>query len=157
MTDSPQISESIETQYLENGSQSEVRIPGCELANLLSQSLTLYMEAEKAHWHLRLDPAAQSELLESGSSIEIAREVCATSLRLISGISRLQRSLHPSLSADCSALLTAIGEKIVENRELAGERLHDLPKHSRTVVLERPLRARHALHDVSPLSVSPLR
>ena len=150
MTDSTHVGESIEQQYLEHGSQKEAGTPGCGLANLLCQSLALYLEAEKTHWHLRLNPAGPSDHFESGSSIELAREVCATSLRLISGISRLQRVLHPNLSPDCSALLTAIGEKIAENRELAGERLHDLPKHRRALVRDRPLRAQHTFHEIIP-------
>jgi hypothetical protein len=136
MAHSTQFGESIRPQYLEHDPRPEGKIPGCGLANLLSQSLMLYLEAEKAHWHLRLNPAAQPVQTESGGSVEIAREVCAISLRLISGISRLQRVLHPNLGPECSALLTAIGEKIAENRELTTERLHDFPEHIPSLVLQ---------------------
>src|SRR6202041_895859 len=74
--------ESIKTQYLEHDSLSEEKNSGCVLANLLSQSLSLYVELEKTHWHLRLNPAGEAVDFEGEGPTEIAREVCTNSLRL---------------------------------------------------------------------------
>jgi hypothetical protein len=136
MSHSIQLGESIQAQYLEPDPQPEAWPSDCGFANLLHQSVTLYIEAEKAHWHLRLNAASQPVHFESVDSVEIAREVCATSLRLISGISRLQKALHPKLSAECAALLATIGEKVAENRELAGERLGEFPEQAATLVFQ---------------------
>jgi hypothetical protein len=48
----------------------------CGLANLLNQSLMLYLEIEKAHWHLRLNPPVQAGNFESEGSTEAASEWC---------------------------------------------------------------------------------
>lgn len=147
MAHSIQFGESIQAEYLEPDSQSEAWLSGCGLASLLSQSVTLYLEAEKAHWHLRLNPASRPVHFESSDSVEIAREVCAISLRLISGISRLQRALHPKLSPECSALLAAIGEKVAENRELADARPRDVPERIATLLFQGPGRVERTFCD----------
>jgi len=125
---STQFSTSIQPQYWGPDSQPEARNSGCGLANLLSQSLALYIQVEKAHWHLRLNSAAHEVNSGSDGSIEIAEDVCATSLRLISAISRLQRVLYPNLGPECASLLMAVSEKIAENRELLSGRLPDPPE-----------------------------
>ena len=100
----------------------EEKNSGCVLANLLSQSLAVYVELEKTHWHLRLNSASHAVNVESERSTEIAREVCTISLRLIASMSRLQRVLNPNFSPECAALFAAVEEKIAENRELVSER-----------------------------------
>ena len=113
---------SIEMQYLELDSASEEKNSGCVLANLLSQSLAVYVELEKTHWHLRLNSAGHVVNVESERTTEIAREVCTISLRLIASMSRLQRVLNPNFSPECAALFAAVEQKIAENRELASDR-----------------------------------
>jgi len=45
---------STQKRHMEHDSPSEENNSGCVLANLLSQSLAVYVELEKAHRHLRL-------------------------------------------------------------------------------------------------------
>jgi hypothetical protein len=116
------LGESIQMQYLEHAASSEVKVSGCALANLLSQSLSVYVELEKTHWHLRLNSSGHAVNFESESPTEIAREVCTISLRLIASISRLQRALEPTFSPECAALFAAVEDKIAEIYELAIER-----------------------------------
>lgn len=144
---------SIQWKNLEQGFQSEGTTSECGLANLLSQSLTLYTEAEKTHWHLRLNQESQPVNSESERSIEIAREVCAISLRLISEISRLQRALYPNVGPECAELLTAVGEKIAENRELASERQSGSPEYISALVSRGPGRVERTFRNTS---LSPL-
>jgi hypothetical protein len=121
MAISAQFGKSTQMQYLEHDSPSEEKNSGCVLANLLSQSLAVYVELEKTHWHLRLKPAGHAVYFESEGPTEIAREVCAISLRLIASISRLQRVLDPNFSPECAALCAAVEERIAETSELARE------------------------------------
>ena len=114
--------ESIQMQYLEHNSPSEEKNSGCILANLLSQSLAVYVELEKIHWHLRLNPAGHAVNVESEGPTEIAREVSTISLRLIASISRLQRVLDPNFSPECAALFAAVEGRIAEISELASGR-----------------------------------
>jgi hypothetical protein len=114
-------------QYLEHDSLSGEQKSGCVLANVLNKSLAVYVELEKTHWHLRLNPAGNAAHFESDSPTEIARQVCAISLRLIASISRLQRVLDPNSSPECAALFAAVEEKIVANCELASEKHFVLP------------------------------
>src|ERR1700739_362899 len=100
----------------------EEKNSGCVLANLLSQSLAVYVELEKTHWHLRLNRPGHAVNVECERPTEIAREVCTISLRLIASMSRLQRVLNPNFSPECAALFAAVEEKIAENRELASDR-----------------------------------
>jgi hypothetical protein len=93
--------------------------PGCVLASLMSQSLAVYIELEKAHWHLRLNSTGYVANLEYQDPTEIARETCTVSLRLVASISQLQRALNPKASPECAALFAAIKEKIAELCELA--------------------------------------
>ena len=132
-------------QYLEHDSTSEGN-SGCVLANLLSQSLAVYLELEKMHWHLRLNSSARA-VPESEGPTEIAREVCTTSLRLIASISRLQRALEPSFSPECATLFAAVEQKIAENRELASERQYDQREHIATLVFHGPSRIERTLRD----------
>lgn len=111
--------ESIQMQYLEHDSPPEEKNSGCVLAQLLSQSLEAYVELEKTHWHLRLNPAGHVVNFESEGPTEIAREVCTSSLRLIASISRLQRVLDPNFSPECAALCAAVEERIAEMCQLA--------------------------------------
>ena len=134
MAFSAQFGNSIELQYLELDSPSEEKNSGCVLANLLSQALAVYVELEKTHWHLRLNPADHAVNFESEPPAEIAREVCAISLRLIASMSRLQRVLDPNFSPECAALFAAVEEKIGESRELASERQFDLRRTFRSCV-----------------------
>ncbi len=122
---STQVGKSILAEHSEHASQSEERNSGCELANLLNQSLMLYLEIEKTHWHLRLNPSNQTGSFEYEGSIETARELCAITLQLISRIARLERDLHPDMGPECTALLDAVADKIAENRGLAREGQHD--------------------------------
>lgn len=112
---------SIQMDYLQHDGSSEERNSGCVLANLISQSLSIYVELEKAHWHLRLNPKGHPVTFESTGPSEIAREVCAIALRLIASISRLQRVIEPNVSPECAALFAAVQEKIAEIRELPRE------------------------------------
>ena len=120
---------SIEIEYLEHDSPSDAKNSGCVLANLISQSLSMYVELEKTHWHLRLKPAGHPVNFESARLSQIAGEACAHSLRLIASMSRLQRALDPDISPECAALFAAIEEKITEIRELQGERQFDPSEH----------------------------
>jgi hypothetical protein len=122
MTLSALFGKSIRIQHLEDDTPSERRNSGCVLANLLNQSLAVYVELEKIHWHLRLNPAGHAVNFESESPTEIAREVCTISLHLIASISRLQRVLDPNFSPECAALYAAVEEKIAEICGLASER-----------------------------------
>jgi hypothetical protein len=122
MTLTTHFGKSIRMQYLERDSPSEEKNSGCVLANLLGQSLAVYVELEKTHWHLRLNSPGRAGNFESEGATEIAREVCTTSLRLIASISRLQRVLDPNFSPECAALFAAVDEKIAEICELASER-----------------------------------
>jgi hypothetical protein len=124
--------------HWEHDSLSEERTSGCVLANLLSQSLALYVEVEKTHWHLRLNPAGDAVNSESGGPAEMARDLCATSLRLVASISRLQRVLDPNFSPECAALLAAVEEKIAENCALASERQYGPQEHTATLVFQGP-------------------
>ena len=116
---SAQFGKSIQMQYLEHASPPEEKISGCVLANLLSQSVALYVELEKTHWHLRLNPAGHPVNFESEGPTEIAIEVCTTSLRLIASLTRLQRVLDSNFSPECASLFAAIEERIAELCELA--------------------------------------
>src|SRR5579863_886898 len=109
-------------RHMEHESPYDENNSGCVLANLLSRSLAVYVELEKAHWHLRLNKAGYAVNSLSEGPAEIAREVCSISLRLIASISRLQRALDPNVSAECAALCAAVEEKIAENFELASDR-----------------------------------
>jgi hypothetical protein len=133
-------SKSIRMQYLENDAPSERKNSGCVLAHLLTQSLATYVELEKTHWHLRLNPSGQAGNFESEGPTEIASEACAISLRLIASISRLQRVLDPNLSPECAALFAAVDEKIAELCELASERRFDPPQYIATLVFQGPSR-----------------
>jgi hypothetical protein len=138
---------SIQMQYLEHDSPSEEQNSGCVLANLLSQSLAVYVELEKTHWHLRLHPASHAVNFESEGPTEIAREVCTISLRLIASISRLQRVLDPNFSPECAALFAAVEEKIAEICELASERQFDPPERIRALVFQGPSRIERTFRD----------
>ncbi len=105
---------SIQVKYLGHDSSPEEKNSGCALANLISQSLSMYVELEKTHWHLRLNPASHTVSSESTGPSEIAKEVCTISLRLIASISRLQRALDPNFNPECAALFAAVEEKIAE-------------------------------------------
>ena len=113
---------STQMRHIEHDSSSEENNSGCVLANLLSQSLAVYVELEKAHWHLRLNKASHAVNFQSEGPTEVAREVCTISLRLIASISRLQRVLDPTVGAECAALCAVVEEKIAENLELASDR-----------------------------------
>jgi hypothetical protein len=139
--------ESIKTQYLEHDSLSEEKNSGCVLANLLSQSLSLYVELEKTHWHLRLNPAGEAVDFEGERPTEIAREVCTNSLRLIASISRLQRVLEPNFSPECAALFAAVEEKVAENCELARGRQYDPSERIATLVFPGPSRVERTFRD----------
>jgi hypothetical protein len=125
-------------RHMEHDSPPEENNSGCVLANLLSQSLAVYVELEKAHWHLRLNKAGHAVNAQSEGPTEIAREVCTISLRLIASISRLQRVLDPNVSAECAALCAVVEEKIGENRELASDRQYDPRRDIATLVSQRP-------------------
>ena len=139
---------SIRMQSSEHDSPSQPLSSGCELANILSQSLSVYVELEKTHWHLRLNPEERGVNFDSGSLTEIAREVCAISLRLIGSISRLQRVLEPNFNPECAALFAAVDEKIAEICELASEGQFDSPEHVPTVVLQRSTRFEHTFREI---------
>jgi hypothetical protein len=139
MTLSAQFGKSIRKQYLEPCSSFDEKNSGCVLANLLSQSLAVYVELEKTHWHLRLNPAGHADV-ESEGPTEIARDVCTISLRLIASISRLQRVLDPNFSPECAALFAAVEEKIAEICELAGGRQYGPAEHTTTLVFQGPSR-----------------
>ena len=138
---------SIQMQYLEHDSPSEEKNSGCVLANLISQSLSMYVELEKTHWHLRLNPPGRAVNFESAGPTEIAREACTTSLRLIASISRLQRVLDPNFSPECGALFAAVEEKIAEIRELASERQFDLTERIATLMFQGPSRVERTFRD----------
>lgn len=125
---------SMHVHYVERDSRSEEKISGCVLANVMRQSLSMYVELEKTHWHLRLNPAGRGAKSESADPTEIAREVCTISLRLIASISRLQRVLDPDLNPECAAMFAAVEEKITEISGLANERQFDAPEHLATLV-----------------------
>jgi len=127
---------SIQMQYLEHDSLSDEQNSGCVLANVLSQSLAVYVELEKTHWHLRLNPAGHAAHFESDRPTQIAREVCTTSLQLIASISRLQRVLDPNFSPECAALFAVVEETIAELCELAGETQFDSPEEIATLVFQ---------------------
>jgi hypothetical protein len=137
----------IKMRYLEHDSPSEEKNSGCVLANLLSQSLALYVELEKTHWHLRLNPAGEAVNFESEGPTEIAREVCTISLRLIASISRLQRVLEPNFSPECAALFAAVEEKVAENCELASQRQYDPSERIAPLVFPGPSRVEHTFRD----------
>jgi hypothetical protein len=120
-------------QYLERQSLLKREYSGCVLADLLSQSLSVYVELEKTHWHLRLNQTGHVGNFDSESPVEVAREVCTTSLRLIASISRLQRVLDPTFNTECAALLGTVQDKIAEICELANERQSELPEHIATL------------------------
>jgi hypothetical protein len=120
-------------QYLERQSPLKRGYSGCVLADLLSQSLSVYVDLEKTHWHLRLNQTCHAGNFDSESPVEVAREVCTTSLRLIASISRLQRVLDPTFSPECAALLGTVQVKIAEICELANERQSELPEHIATL------------------------
>ena len=131
---------STQMRQLEHDSPSEENNSGCVLANLLSQSLAVYVELEKAHWHLRLNKAGHAVNFQSeGGPAEIAREVCTISLRLIASISRLQRVLDPNVSAESAALCAVVEKKIAENRELASDRQDDHRRDIATLFSQGPL------------------
>ena len=125
-------------RHMKHDSPSAENNSGCVLANLLSQSLAVYVELEKAHWHLRLNKAGYTVNAQSEGPTEIAREVCTISLRLIASISRLQRVLDPNVSAECAALCAVVEEKIAESRELASDRQYDPRRDIATLVSQRP-------------------
>ena len=129
---------STQMRHIEHDSSFEENNSGCALANLLCQSLAVYVELEKAHWHLRLNKAGQAVNFQSESPTEIAREVCTISLRLIASISRLQRVLDPNVSAECAALCAVVEEKIAENRELASDRQYVPRRDIATLASQRP-------------------
>jgi hypothetical protein len=84
-------------RHVGHDSPSEENHSGCVLANLLSQSLAVYVELEKAHWHLRLNKAGHAVNFQSeGGPTEIAREVCTISLRLIASYLVYNASLIPT-------------------------------------------------------------
>jgi hypothetical protein len=93
----------------------------------------VYVELEKTHWHLRLNQTGHVGNFDSESPVEVAREVCTTSLRLIASISRLQRVLDPTFNTECAALLGTVQDKIAEICELANERQSELPEHIATL------------------------
>ena len=129
---------STQMRHMEHDSPSEENNSGCVLANLLSQSLAVYVELEKAHWHLRLNIPGRAVNFKSEGPTEIAREVCTISLRLIASISRLQRVLEPNVSAECAALCAVVEEKIAQNRELASDRPYDPSRDIATLVSQGP-------------------
>jgi len=125
-------------RHMEHDSPSEENKSGCVLANLLSQSLAVYVELEKAHWHLRLNKAGHAVNAQSEGPTEIAREASTISLRLIASISRLQRVLDPNVGAECAALCAVVEEKIAENLELASDSKYDPGRDIATLVSHRP-------------------
>jgi hypothetical protein len=96
----------------------------------------MHVELEKIHWHLRLSPESHAVSLESVSPIEIAREVSAISLQLVSSISRLQRVLDLKVSSECAALFAAVEEKIAEICALASEEVFDFSQHAATLTFQ---------------------
>jgi hypothetical protein len=139
--------ESIQMQYLGHAAPSEAKISGCALANLLSQSLAVYVELEKTHWHLRLNSTGHEVNVESESPTEIAREVCTISLRLIASISRLQRVIEPKFSPECAALFAVVEDKIAEMYELSIERQSGYPEHIGALLFDGPSKVERAFHD----------
>jgi hypothetical protein len=127
MSLSAQFGKSVQVQHMERRAPFEDTVSGCVLASLLNHSLSLYVELEKTHWHLRLNQAGHAPNAEPDGPVEIAGEVCTISLRLIASVSRLQRVLDPNLSPECAAFLAAVQEKLAEICELAGEK-HDVPR-----------------------------
>lgn len=127
---SAQLGKSIQMPHMERGAPSGDTDSGCVLANLLNQSLSVYVELEKTHWHLRLNQPGHARNTESNGPVEIAGEVCTISLRLIASISRLQRVLDPNFSPECAAFLAAVQQKIAEICELGGEKHYEPPEHN---------------------------
>jgi hypothetical protein len=138
---------SIQVQYVERNYLSEEKGSECLLANLMSRSLSMYVELEKTHWYLRLNPAADAVNLESARPIEIAREASAISLQLVSSIYRLQRVLDPNVSPECAALFAAVEEKIAEIFELASDQPFNLSEHVKTRMFQGLSRAEHTFRD----------
>jgi hypothetical protein len=127
---------SIQVQYGERNSQSEEKGSECQLANLMSRSLSMYVELEKIHWYLRLAPAADAVNLESARPMKIAREASTISLQLVSLISRLERILQPNVSPECAAMSAAVEEKIAEICVLASEEIFDFSQHAATLTFQ---------------------
>ena len=127
---SAQYGKSIQMQLMKRRAPSEDPDSGCVLANLLNQSLSVYVELEKTHWHSRLNQPGYVCNAESDGPVEIAGEVCTISLRLIASISRLQRVLDPNFSPECAAFLAAVQENIAEICELGGEKRYEPPEHN---------------------------
>jgi hypothetical protein len=138
MADSAHFGDSTQMTHMEHDSPSKENNSGCVLANLLSRSLAAYVELEKTHWHLRLNKVSHAVNFQSEGPMEIAREVCAISLRLIASISRLQRVLDRNVSDECAALCAVVEEKIAENRELANDRQYDPRRDIATLVFQGP-------------------
>lgn len=128
---------SIHFQYIERSPLFPKRDSGCMFANLVSQSLSMYVELEKIHWHLRLSSSRDPISPESVSTIEIAREASAISLHLVSSISRLQSALDLDVSSECAAVLAAVEEKIAEICALASEGF-DFTQQATTRTLQGP-------------------
>jgi hypothetical protein len=126
-------------RHMEHDFPFEENNSGCVLANLVSQSLAVYVELEKAHWHLRLNKAGHAVSAQSEGPTEIAREVCTISLRLIASISRLQRVLDPNVGAECAALCAVVEEKITENREFVSDRQYDPRRDIATLLSQGPV------------------
>jgi hypothetical protein len=147
MAISTAINKSIDVQYMESNSLFRERDPGCLLASLMSQSLSMHVELEKIHWHLRLSHGSHAVSLESVSPVEVAREVSAISLQLVSSISRLQRVLDLKVSSECAALFAAVEEKIAEIFELASDQPFDLSQHAKTRMFQGLGRAEHTFSD----------
>src|ERR1700739_2088261 len=131
---------SIQMWHSEHDPGSVDKNPGWMLASLMSQSLVVYVELEKIHWHLRLNTTGHAAHLEFDDPTEIAREACTVSLQLIAFISRLQRVLNPNFSPECAALFAAIKDKLAEICELADGSQRDLPEHIAPLVFRGPSR-----------------
>jgi len=138
---------SLQVKYMEHDSPSEEKDSGCVLAILMSQSLSMYVELEKTHWHLRLNPAGHAVNLESARPMEIAREASTISLQLVSSISRLQRVLDHNVGPECAALFVAVEEKIAEICELESEKPFDLSQHIATRLFQGPGRTERTFRD----------
>jgi hypothetical protein len=147
---SAHLGKSIQMRYSEHDRWSVEKNPACALASLINQSLAVYVELEKTHWHLRLNSTGYAANLDFEDTAEIAREASTISLRLIASISRLQRVLNPNFRPECAALLTAINEKIAENCELAIGSECDLPEHIAALVFRGPSRFYRAFRDTKP-------
>jgi len=121
--------------------------PGCALASLMSQSLAVYVELEKTHWHLRLNSTGHAASLELGDPTEIAREASTISLRLIASMSRLQRVLNPNFSLEYAALFATIQEKLTEIYELGNGSECDPAEHIAFLMLQTPTRIDRTFRD----------